>query len=487
MPAKGDVVTAVADRPESPAPEPAGRGALATRGPTEHQWHVDPVPPRGRILAGIDAGVLWTSLGLSLLGLVLATSFVPALGFRRAVLAAVVGSAVGAALLGLLAVPGAQTGEPAMVLLRRVLGGRGSVAPTVANVVQNVGFAAFELFVIAAAAQVLSQRAFGARSRVGWVVAVGLGVTLLAALGPLTVVRRYLKTVVLWAVLATSVVLTVYALTRPGLPAALRAPGTGPTTVAGGIDLAVALAVSWVPLAADYSRFGSRPVATGVGTGVGFFLAQASYLVLGMVLVLATGVTGDTAAFAGAVLAAPAGLLLLGVLVVAESDKVFANVYSTAVSAQNLLPRLPGRALTVAIGLGATLLAALVADLTTFTAFVTVVGSVFVPLTGVFLARWFLLRRRTAPAGVAVDAMVIWVLGSCLYNAISPGSWAPWRSVVTGVVGTPLGERWTWLGASGPTLLATTLLMTAVGWRARARGGEATVDSDRRGPSVLPA
>jgi len=460
----------------SDTPAPAHATATLERPPSpratgEHQWHVDPVPPRGRVLVGLDAGVLWASLGLSLLGLVLASSLVPALGFGRAVLAATVGSAVGAALLGLLAVPGAQTGEPAMVLLRRVLGGRGSVVPTVANVVQNIGFAAFELFVIAAAARLLSERLLGGQSRVGWVVGVGLLATLLAGLGPLTVVRRYLKTVVLWAVLATSVVLTGYVVTRPGVAAVLRAPGTGPTTVAGGIDVALALAVSWVPLAADYSRFGARPVATGVGTGAGYFVAQTWYFVLGMLLLLTAGAaaTGDVPA---AVAAAPAGLLLLAVLVLAETDKVFANIYSTAVSVQNLLPRLPGRALTVGVGLAATALAAAVADLTTFSSFVLVVGSVFVPLTAVFLARWFLLGHRSAPAGVAVDAVVVWVLGVLLYNAISPGTWAPWRSVVTGLIGTPLGDRWTWLGASGPTLVVTTLVMTAVGWprRAPARG-----------------
>jgi purine-cytosine permease-like protein len=68
---------------------------------------------------------------------------------------------IGNALLGLAAVPAAATGVPAMVLYRAPLGIRGSLLPTVCNVVQNLGWAVFELFVIASAATAISERVFG--------------------------------------------------------------------------------------------------------------------------------------------------------------------------------------------------------------------------------------------------------------------------------------------------------------------------------------
>jgi len=70
----------------------------------------------------------------------------------------VVGAAIGNALLGLAAVPAAETGVPTMVLYRAPLGLRGSLLPTACNVVQNLGWATFELFVIASAAAAVSER-----------------------------------------------------------------------------------------------------------------------------------------------------------------------------------------------------------------------------------------------------------------------------------------------------------------------------------------
>ena len=51
-----------------------------------------------------------------------------------------------------------------MVLLRSPLGHRGSYVPTALNVLQNLGWATFEL-IIAAAANALADRVFGFRER----------------------------------------------------------------------------------------------------------------------------------------------------------------------------------------------------------------------------------------------------------------------------------------------------------------------------------
>ena len=120
------------------------------------EWGIEPVPPDQRRLGFLDQAVLWGNLGVSLLVLVAGALLVPALGLWQAMAATVVGAVVGNALLGLAAVPAAATGVPAMVLYRAPLGIRGSLLPTACNVVQNLGWATFELFVIATAATAIS-------------------------------------------------------------------------------------------------------------------------------------------------------------------------------------------------------------------------------------------------------------------------------------------------------------------------------------------
>src|SRR5207244_12102792 len=83
------------------------------------------------------------------------------------------------------------------------------------------------------------------------------------------------------------------------------------------------------------------------------------------------------------------GVVALFAVTVDESDEAFADIYSTAVSIQNVLPRVPQRLLIAIVAAGATVGAALI-DLRSYANFLYLLGSVFVPLFGVLLADWLL-------------------------------------------------------------------------------------------------
>jgi NCS1 family nucleobase:cation symporter-1 len=450
------------------------------------EWGIQPVPRERRVLGFLDQAVLWGNLGISLLVLVAGALLVPAMGLVPALLATVLGAAVGNALLGLAAVPAAETGVPAMVLYRAPLGVRGSLLPTVCNVVQNLGWATFELLVMASAAAAVSERVLGLRGRLLWVLLFGTISTALTLAGPLTVVRRYLERFATWAVLVSTVYLTWYALTRFDLGALASRPGGGGLSFWAGVDLAVALPVSWVPLVADYARFGRSARATFWGTGVGYFLAQVWFYALGILFLLAIG-HGDVIA---AVLAVPVGLLAMVVLVVDEADEVFANLYSTVVSAQNAAPRLPGRPLALALGVLATGLAALIGDLSRYESFLLLLGALFVPLFGVLAADYFVLARGGYDVaamyrpdgryrGVRWPAMGVWLLGFLVYNLINPGAVGAWvslnRALFAGLLHLPfpLSARYPWLGASLPAFAVAFLAMLAAGRQPRPAPGGA--------------
>lgn len=120
---------------------------------------LDQAPPK--TLGTLDQGAFWANLGVSLLGFSFALFLINPLGddnpltLTAALVAALVGSLVGTAMVGLAAVPGVQTGRPAMVLLRGLFGARLSYVPTVLNIIQMIGWGAFELWVIAMGAQAI--------------------------------------------------------------------------------------------------------------------------------------------------------------------------------------------------------------------------------------------------------------------------------------------------------------------------------------------
>jgi nucleobase:cation symporter-1, NCS1 family len=442
------------------------------------EWGIEPVPPELRRLGLLDQAVLWGNLGVSLLVLVAGALLVPALGLWQALAATVVGALVGNALLGLAAVPAAETGVPAMVLYRAPLGVRGSLLPTACNVVQNLGWATFELFVIATAATQVSERVFGFGARPLWVVAFGVAATAMAVAGPLAVLRRWLQRFAIWAVLASTAYLTWYALARfdPGALAAQA--GRGGLEFWAGVDLAIALPISWVPLVADYARFGRSAAATFWGTATGYLLAQVWFFALGILFLLGIG-GGDVIA---AVLAVPVGLVAMAILMVDETDEAFANLYSAAVSAKNAAPRLHGARVAVAFGAVATLLAVLVDDLARYENFLFLLGALFVPLFGVLAADWYLLARRRYDVaamyrddgpyrGVRWRAVLVWLLGFLVYNWINPGTVTAWVSLTEGLFAGllrlpfPLSAHLPWLGASIPAFAVAFLAMLAVGRR----------------------
>src|SRR3954466_13536881 len=98
--------------------------------PETPAWGIEPVPDRLRVLGLFDTGLLWANLSVSLLVIVAGAILVPALSLPKALLAIVLGAALGNLMLGAAALIGNDAWVPAMVLLRAPLGRRGSYLAT---------------------------------------------------------------------------------------------------------------------------------------------------------------------------------------------------------------------------------------------------------------------------------------------------------------------------------------------------------------------
>lgn len=394
-------------------------------------WGIEPVPARMRVLSGLDLGLLWGNLGVSLLVIVAGAILVPALSLPTALVAIAVGGLIGNAMIGTAGAIGAQAGVPGMALMRAPLGSRGSLLPTAINVVQCIGWTTFELLVIATAAAALSDELLGFEARWAWTLVFGGAALALGLLGPVAVSRRVLRRVAVWAVPLAIGYLTWWGLRGGGLGDAWSAPGEGGLSLWVGIDIVVAVTVSWVPLAADYTRFARSPRAAFWGTGLGYLVPDVWLLALGACLVFTQGL-GDPAALPAAVAAGGAtAVAALLALTLAETDEAFANAYSGAVSLQNLVPQLPQRALVVATTLVGTL-GALLVDLVSYQSFLFLLGSFFVPLFAVLLADWLRAGRRYGREDVFAGPswrpwmIGVWVAGFAVYQWLAPTGPAWW-------------------------------------------------------------
>ena len=424
---------------------------------------LDQPAPRTLGLAGTTA--LWANLGVSLL-LPVAAAFVvlPGRPLLVTLLAIAVGAVIGGTLLGLGAAPGAREGAPAMVLLRGLLGRRLSYLPTACNLVQCIGWATFEIVVIAeAASRVLDL------PRWPLVLAAG-GLATLMALRPLGVVRL-LSRYAVWAAAAAAAYLLWQVAAEAG---PLPAEG-GATSFWTAVDVVIALPVSWIPLAADYTRHARSGRAAFAGAALGYGAATVAFFSLGVLAIAAYGALGLDVI--DALLAVPLGALAVLLLVVVEVDEAFANVYSTAVSAQNVVARVDRRVLAAAVGALATLLA-LTFDIAAYEPFLFLLGSVFVPLVGVLVVAYYLLPRGrwdvSADAPARPLLLLPWAAGFLAYQLTLPtffagpgAGWTAWWSARQADLGIDPANG---LSASLVSLTVATVLTALVGLPGALRG-----------------
>lgn len=402
-----------------------------------------------RTLSVFDHFALWGNLGVSLLGPAYAYYvLVPGttqLSLVAAFTAVVVGSVLGTIPVGLAALAGARTGQPAMVLLRGLFGTKLSYLPTVLNLLQCLGWGVFEIVVIAEAAEQLLPW------DVRWAYVVIAGaLTTVMALRPLGVVRT-LRRYALAMVVLSSAYFFVQFLRHP-LPSLTHGSWSDFWIAA---DAVLAVSISWVPLAADYTRHSKSGAGAFSGSVIGYSISQIAYYVLGLLAfsTVVSGYSGDNAPVFQAFIAVPFGWLPFAVLVLRELDESFTNVYSTAVSVQNLRPLADRRVLAAIIGTIATL-GALVLHLgADYQNFLLLIGSVFVPLSAVFVVAFFMLGRSeswdvTSAAPIRWLMVVPWLLGFVVYQLINPGYLGWWSRGWADIAGwlhfTPEG----WMSAS---------------------------------------
>ena len=443
----------------------------------------EPVP---QSLSLFDQFGLWGNLGVSLLGFTGAIFVLqpggtgtPELSLAAALTAIVVGTLFGTLVLALSGIPGTQTGAPAMVLLRGLFGARVSYLPTALNILQLLGWSIFELVTIATAAHTVAPGV----PKWGYVLIAGVLTALLTIrpLGAIRVLRKYAT----GAVLIVMCYLFIQLLRHP-LPSFTHGTWSGYWAAT---DTVVAVAISFAPLAADYMRHSRSSRAAFAGAMAGYSVTQVLCYVIGL-LALVTVAHGNSNDIFGAFIALPLGSLGFAILAARELDQSFADVYSTAISIQNLRPLWDRRVLAGVISALVTA-GALWLNIADYENFLTLLGSVFVPMSAVLIADYFAgyrsargleargLEARGRGWDLSADArsrwamLVPWAVGFVVYQLINPGyvSWwaSAWSSFGQDIGFTPAG----WMSASILSFCAAGIMTLLVRGLAKLLRGKA--------------
>lgn len=396
---------------------------LKIRAPPE--WGVEPVPKEHKILRAVDVFFLWSSLGVGLLVLAAGSLLVPGLGLIDALIISVIGSVIGSLLLAAAGMIGSKYSVPTMVSLRPILGKNGSYLPTILNVIQLIGWTAFELMIMGAAAVNISGPILGEYTKIFWIIIFAIWCSALAIGGPLIFIRKWLEKIAIWLVYFSTIWITIQVFTSPNAWNALISPGDGSLPMLLALDLVIAMPISWWPLISDYNRFSSSVRSGFLGTFLGYTLSNAWFYFLGAALVVIMKITDVISSIAMLLF----GNLALILILVDETDNCFADIYSTAISAQNIAPKAKQWKLITATTIIGVILAAAI-PMTEYEWFLLMIGGLFVPLLGVLISEYVVREKNQGfdisefyekSPKIRFRTIAAWIAGVILYFAIANG------------------------------------------------------------------
>ena len=382
--------------------------------PNLPQWGIDPVPSKHRILGTFDYFILWSSLGVGLL-VFSAGSFLSDAPFYHALLAIILGSIAGSVLLSLTGKIGSDNAVPSVVGIRPAFGLYGSYLAAILNIIQLIGWTTFEILILSKAAQQLTN----IHVTFVWNILFGIIIALFGIFGPLFLVKQWLSKFAIWIVYGSSIIILVTLLFQ-NLSSVIAETGKDMSFFVA-FDIVIAMPISWMPLVSDYNRFAKTSRRAFLGTLIGFSLTNIIFYLGGLLF----GLT-DISSIIVSIQAILFGFVLL-VMIVDEIDNAFADIYSAAISSQSIFQNLNQRHLIIGFSIVSTILATLI-SIEGYEQFLLLIGTLFIPLFGVLLTDYFVIKHGKYQNDmmygnnlikVGYPAIIAWAIGALLYYLLS--------------------------------------------------------------------
>jgi NCS1 family nucleobase:cation symporter-1 len=340
-------------------------------------------------------------------------------GRTDVVVLVVAGACFGASLVALLAPVGSRTGVPSMIAARAPLGYRGAQVVSGLLYLTNFAWIAVNNTI---AASVCAQVLGGTETSRAWSAGLGVMATAVVARGPRAV--GYADRIAMPIMVVAGALLTSAAFTLP--PRVDLTSTLPPPPVLWGLDVVIGYQVSWLLMFADYSRYTRSPRAAATAVFAGLAVPALWLMPVGWNLARIAGSDDPGTMLA----AAGVGWWTAALVALATVTTNFVNIYLSSLAWRTLSPRSTGAGSVWTIGIIGTVLGLVSSGwLTQFANLMVLLGSVLVPVGGVFLAHFVVMRRPidleriyrvdSMPA-VTIPGLAAWALGFAVYKLAAP-------------------------------------------------------------------
>lgn len=394
-----------------------------------------------------DIAFIWFCANVAVPRLMIGGSLAE-LGFWKLIFILIVGNII--VFLPLLALGniGYKVKIPTMAAARMTFGIRGSYIPSIANGIQLLGWAANVSVICGSSIHAIVMSLTGFDNLTFWIIVTAVVQLLITAYGFRSITWLQRLSVPLLAILTLIVAVLIFK--RYGFESILSYTPVAAIGIMTGLDIVASNAFAWGPMVCDYTRYAKSAGTAGWGTLWGSLAGAASFMFIGAISAVTTG-SANPVDF---LLATGLGIPALLIIVLSSVTTNVINLYSASISFVNVFPKVEPWKIIVPAGIVVGGIAIIPNLIGHFITFLTVVGSIFIPLISIMLVDFFLVKKQKVSAeemlkedassiywyngGFHWSAIIVWFIGVALYNL--------------------LAYLWPTLGACVPTFIVIGLL-----------------------------
>ena len=365
--------------------------------------------------------LIWFGAAISIAE-ILTGACLESLGLGRGLAVIVLGHLIGFLLLVLAGIIGVKNKEGSMRSSALSFGKYGSFFFAILNIVQLVGWQGIMIFDASISAQGILNL-----GHTWWCLIIGILTIAWIMLGIKH--RDKLNVVVMVLLLILTVILSfvIFSGVKNG---ELGVKSAGEVLSIGqGLELSIAMPLSWIPMIADYTYKAKKPVKTTFSACLTYTLASTWMYVIGLGAAVITHETRIDQ------IMLKAGLGVAGLFIIVFScvttnfidafscnqstyalfpkDKIPQESESKSSLINNIKVNLPGIIDTIIGTAGAILF-----PMENITEFLYFIGSVFAPMISVQIADQFIIKHRKTDVKVDAFASIAWIIGFLMYRIL---------------------------------------------------------------------
>ncbi len=375
-----------------------------------------------------ENGLIWFGAGVSIAEIMTGCYLAP-LGFKKGVLAILLGHLIGCGLLVLAGVIGGSRRRSAMESTKISFGKMGGLFFSLLNVLQLLGWTGIMIYDGALAADGI----FSGGHWI-WCLLIGSLIVLWILLGITNLGK--INRISMAALLLLSVLLC-FSIFQGNSPVPGKAD---PMSFGAAVELSVAMPLSWLPLISDYTREARDPKKASLVSSLVYGLISCWMYFIGLGAALLTG-TSDISQIMGKL---GPGILGLVIIILSTVTTTFLDAYSAGISWESLFPQPKGK--LVAIGITALgTVGAICLPMDDITDFLYLIGSVFAPMMGVQIAEFYFQGPKKEDRALSPAHLLLWLLGFLCYRffmTLDFGLGSTLPAILLTVLLTVLWNRW---------------------------------------------